>query len=131
MPSPQYSKAKGRSWENEICEWLDPQIRQEPERRRLSGVNDRGDIAGIPKLVIEAKNAREYKLPDWLRQAVTEAVNAKADFGVVWMRLMGKPRADQGVILMRPEDFLKLLAAAGYVDLVPIEDVPVSSGKAV
>ena len=97
----------------------------------MAGINDKGDIAGIPKLVIEAKNVREYKLPDWLRQAVVEAVNAKADFGVVWMRLMGKPRADQGVILMRPEDFLHLLARAGYVDLVSTDDVSVSSGKAV
>lgn len=131
MPSPAQSKAKGREFENAIVKWLGDRIKQEPERRRLAGINDKGDIAGIPKLVIEAKNVRKYQIPDWVRQATVEAVNARADFGVVWMRLMGKPRADQGVILMRPEDFLHLLARAGYVDLVPAEDDSVSSGKAV
>lgn len=131
MPSPQYSKTKGRTWENAIVEWLDSRIRQEPERRRLAGVNDKGDIAGIPKLVIEAKNTRQYDIPGWMREADRESVNAKADFGVVWMRLMGQVKVDNSVVLMRPKDFLNLLAAAGYVDLVPTEDVTVSSGKAV
>lgn len=129
MPSPAYSKTKGRLWENAIVEFLGSAITAETERRRLSGVNDKGDIAGIRGVVIEAKNERTYKIPEWIRESVREAANAKADLGVVWFRLNGRPKAQDGVVAMRPQDFLALLARAGYVTLAESEDAPVSSSE--
>jgi hypothetical protein len=129
MPSPAYSKSKGRLWENAIVAFLDEMIAEETERRRLSGVNDKGDIAGIRNVVIEAKNERTYKIPEWIREAVREAGNARADLGVVWFRLNGKPKARDGVVVMRPQDFLMLLAKAGYVTLADVDDGPVSSSE--
>jgi len=53
--TPQSIKAKGRNAENQFVKFLSawwPSV----ERRRLAGVHDRGDIAGVPDTVIEVKS---------------------------------------------------------------------------
>ena len=51
--NPSSIKAKGRNAENQFVQFLS---RQWPmvERRRLNGVHDRGDIAGVPDTVVSA-----------------------------------------------------------------------------
>lgn len=64
------------------------------ERRALAGVNDRGDVAGIPRTVLEVKNHGVYDFPAWLREAQVEADNASAKFyaSVVKPRGVGATR---------------------------------------
>lgn len=116
MSNPQYSKAKGRDWETAIVAYLTTHGVPYAERRRLAGQHDKGDIAGLPGVVIEAKNERSYRLPEWVREAETETVNARADFGVVWARQNGKPGAENGFVVMTPSTFMHLLRQAGYLD---------------
>ena len=66
------------------------------ERRALNGKNDRGDIAG------------------WLAEAQQEAINDRADFGVVWAKRKGKSSAADGYVVMDGETFARLLAAGGW-----------------
>ncbi len=61
------------------------------ERRRLTGSADRGDIAGIPDVVIEVKGDRSNRLREWKRETLTEIANASAGFGLLVVRTERKP----------------------------------------
>lgn len=105
---------KGTAWETEICSFLVECGWPYVERRRLNGRYDRGDIAGIPGVVIEAKNAKRMALAAWLDEANEEAVNDKADLGAAWFKRRGRASAGDGYVLMDGRTFARLLTAAGY-----------------
>lgn len=48
------------------------------ERRALSGNKDKGDVAGIPGVVIEVKAAATQLIGPWQRETLTEMANAEA-----------------------------------------------------
>ena len=85
------------------------------ERRALNGKHDRGDIAGIVGVVIEAKSAARIDLAGWLTEAQQEAINDRAEFGVVWAKRKGKTSAADGYVIMDGETFASLLAGGGYL----------------
>lgn len=84
------------------------------ERRRLAGQADRGDIAGVPGVAIEAKNTRALDLARAVDEATVEAGNAGVGVGVAWIKRRGKPSAADGYVVMAGETFVALLAEAGY-----------------
>jgi hypothetical protein len=109
------SKAKGTAWESSIVTYLKewggwPHI----ERRTLSGAKDRGDIAGLPGVVIEAKNAARIDLAGWQDEATRETANASAAVGVVWFKRRGKTSPGKGYVLMTGDQFVDLLKSAGW-----------------
>ena len=108
------SKAKGTAWESAIIAYL--RLRGWPyaERRALNGAIDKGDVAGIPGVVIEAKNAKTINLACWLDEATLEADNDHAAVGVVWFKRRGHINADHGYVLMDGDTFTHLLHDAGY-----------------
>ena len=61
------SKAKGTAWETAVVDYLRANGHPHAERRALSGNTDRGDIAGVPGVVIECKNAKTMALAAWAR----------------------------------------------------------------
>lgn len=71
------SKAKGTTAEREVVRYLQ-QWWPAAERRALSGNKDKGDVAGIPGLVIEVKAAARPMLAAWERETLTEMANAEA-----------------------------------------------------
>ena len=109
------SKTKGTLWESAIIEYLKSRGVRYAERRALSGNLDRGDIAGIPGVVIEAKNARAFDLAGWLAEAETERLNDRATVGVVWAKKRGKTSAAHGYVIMDGETLVDLLIEAGYI----------------
>ena len=107
------SKARGTSWESAIVRFLSgwwPHV----ERRTLNGAQDKGDIAGIPSVIIEAKNCKEFRLAEWVTEAEKERVNAKALVGVVWAKRRGKASAGDGYVIMTGGQFAYLLKEAGF-----------------
>lgn len=113
------SKIKGTSWESEIVRYLRECGVPSAERRALHGNHDRGDLAGIPGVVVEAKNAARLDLAGWLDEAEIEQRNDHADLGVVWFKRRGRTSAGRGYVLMSGDAFVGLLIAAGY--LAPVE----------
>lgn len=109
------SKAKGTRWESAIVDYLRANGAPHAERRALGGAKDRGDIAGIPGVVIEAKSHTGMRLADWIAEAETERVNAGADLAVVWHHRRGKASAGDGYVTMDGRTFVRLLRAAGYI----------------
>ena len=85
------------------------------ERRVMGGRNDRGDVAGIPGVVIEVKNQTAMDLAGWVDEAGTEAwgglqPDGVAAVGVVWHKRRGKGDPLDWYVTMTGRDFLALLA---------------------
>jgi len=106
-------KIKGTSWETAIVNFLREAGWPDVERRALNGTKDRGDIAGLRGIVVEAKNAARLDLAGWLTEAEMERINAGADIAAVWAKRKGKTSPGQGYVIMSGTDFLILVAQAG------------------
>lgn len=73
------SKQKGTAAETAVARWLQTHGFLYAERRTMTGNRDRGDISGIPGVVIEVKNCRRDGLPAWVDEANLEAAHVDAD----------------------------------------------------
>lgn len=71
------SKAKGTAAEREVVRYLQNWW-PAAERRALSGNKDKGDVAGIPGVVVEVKASSAANVPAWMRETWTEMENAGA-----------------------------------------------------
>jgi hypothetical protein len=101
---------RGRDGENLIVEVLRSAGYPNAERRRQGGAYDRGDIAGVPDVVIEAKAApARYEISEWLKECDKETANDDAHLGVVWFKLRGSRDPLQWPVMMRGRLFLPLL----------------------
>ena len=107
-------RQKGTRWENAIVEYLRERGWPHAERRALNGINDKGDVAGVIGVVIEAKDCKTHELAAWLDEANKERDNAGADLGVAWFHRRGKASARDGYVLMDGDTFTWLLKSAGY-----------------
>lgn len=108
------SKAKGTAWESKIVAALNAAHWPHAERRALNGSTDRGDITGIPGVVIEAKDHNRITLAEFVDQANIEAANACADIGAAWLHRKGHSSPLDGYVVMDGSTFIHLLKEAGY-----------------
>lgn len=108
------SRAKGTQWETAIVAFLRDHGWPYAERRALSGNLDRGDIAGLPAVVVEAKNAKTINLAGWLDEATVERDNDHADLGAVWIKRRGRLDPGRAYVVVDGDTFVQLLKAAGY-----------------
>lgn len=109
------NKDKGTTWETAIVNYLRTRGAPHAERRTPNGTKDRGDITGIPAIVIEAKNTTRIDLAGSLKEAHTERDNDHADLGAVWAKRRGKTSPADGYVIMDGKEFTDLLIAAGYI----------------
>jgi hypothetical protein len=108
-------KRKGTAWESAIVAYLRGRGAPHAERRALSGAGDRGDIAGLPGVVVEAKSCARLELAAWVDEVRAEVANDGAAVGVVWVRRRGKTSPADGYVVITGEGFVELLAEAGYI----------------
>lgn len=108
------SKRKGTAGEVAIVATLVEQGWPHAERRALNGAHDKGDVSGIPGVMIEAKAEKSYDIAGWLKEVAAEKANAGADVGACWFKLRGKTDPMQWGVLMTGAQFVALLRAAGY-----------------
>lgn len=107
-------KAKGTSFESLIVGYLKEHGWPDAERRALTGTHDKGDITGVPSLVFECKNHKTLSLSGWLIETETERQNADAQYGVLVAKRKGYGQAADQYAVLRLEDMIRLLHAAGY-----------------
>jgi len=107
-------KRKGTAAETAVVSFLQSAGFPYAERLALQGGKDRGDITGIPGIVVEVKNEAEYALSSWLQECRVEVENAKADFGFVAAkpRGVGTTRTDQWYAIMNHHPFRELFHQA-------------------
>lgn len=103
------SKQKGTTWETATVDYLHELGFADVERRALAGILDKGDIAGLPGIVIEAKACVMWTVPAWLRETTVERDNAGAWLGVCWAKIRGKAHPRDGAVIMSGEQFGTLL----------------------
>lgn len=87
------SKAKGTTAEREVVRYLQ-QWWPAAERRALSGNKDKGDVAGIPGVVVEVKAAATQQLAAWKRETLAEMENAGAKYCALVVKRAYKPVQD-------------------------------------
>ena len=107
------AKQKGTRFESAIVAYLRANGWPYAERRAPSGVADKGDIAGVIGVVIEAKDRSRMELAAWVDEATEEANNARAHHGVVWHKRRGKASAGDAYVTMTGATYLALLRATG------------------
>jgi hypothetical protein len=115
------SKAKGTAAESAVVQYLQAKGFAQAERRTLNGAHDRGDIAGIPGVVIEVKNCARQELAAWVGEAERERDNDRAGLGVVWHKLRGKTDPAKWFVTMSGEQFVNLLRE--FMEMPPLETV--------
>lgn len=103
------SKAKGTSAETAVVRFLRAIGFAQAERRTLNGILDRGDITGIPGVVIEVKNCARQELAAWVAEAERERDNDRASLGVVWHKRRGKTDPADWFVTMSGSQFAALL----------------------
>lgn len=121
------SKDIGTHWESEVVACLKRFVRHPPtpllpdprrwphvERRALQGSVDKGDISGIPGVMIECKAEKRINLAGYAKEVEDQTRNASADIGVAWVKRPRKARAEDGYVVMSGSMFMKMLAEAGH-----------------
>ena len=113
MSTPQ--KRKGSAWERDTKDWLNSKGFTYAERAYGAGRHDDvGDIRGINGVVIECKNEKTLRLPQYLRELEVEMVNAKAITGAVFIKKRGTSNVSDAYVVMTAEIWANLLKQAGY-----------------
>ena len=108
------AKQAGTRFESAIVAYLVSRGWRHAERRAKTGALDKGDITGIPGVVIEAKDVAKITLAEFLREAQVEAENAGALVGAAWIKRRGKASPADAYVVMDGETFTHLLGEAGY-----------------
>ena len=103
-------KTKGTAAETAVVNYLIDNGFPHAERRALNGNQDRGDVAGVPGVVVEVKNAVRVELAQWLDEAMREGRQANASVSVVWFKRRAKGSPGEWFVLMTGEQFTKLIA---------------------
>jgi len=111
------SKRKGTLAESAVVDYLRRTFSM-AERRALQGAKDRGDVSGIPKVVIEIKNHASYKLPEWMRETKVEQANDNAEIGILVIKPngVGVSNVQDWWSVVPLETMVKLLKDAGYAE---------------
>lgn len=109
------SKAKGTAFETAIVGYLRDNGAPHAERRTLAGSNDRGDIAGTPGFVWEAKNAKRLELAGWVDEMLTECANDGTRLGAVIHKRRGH-NVRRAYATLQLDQLCHLLRLAGYLD---------------
>lgn len=119
------AKRKGTAAESAVVQYLQAMGFTQAERRTLNGAKDRGDIAGLPGVVIEVKNCARQELAGWVAEAEVERNNDNASLGVVWHKRRGKGQAADWFVTMSGEQFVFLLRE--FMEMPPLDN---ESGEA-
>lgn len=102
------SRAKGTAAESAVVAYLQANGFSYAERRALAGINDKGDISGVPGWVIEVKNCSQASVGAWLIEASIEATNASVDCYCVWHKRAGKGSPGDWYVTVPAEVFVTL-----------------------
>jgi len=109
---------KGPLAEAQIVAYLRGNGFPDAERRVMGGSNDRGDVAGVPGIVIEVKNHAAMALAEWVDEATREAnvdgtKPGRLELPVVWHKRRGRGSPADWYVTMTGADFMILLQKAG------------------
>ena len=103
------SKRKGTTWESAVVDYLRTHGQPYAERRALCGTSDKGDVSGVPGVMIEAKNEKTVTLGSYLDEVKVETTNAHASVGVAVVKRRNRGPGDAYVV-MSLEQFAAMIS---------------------
>jgi hypothetical protein len=103
------SKRKGTAWESQVVAYFRAHGQHFAERRALTGSADKGDVSGIPGVMIEAKAERQITLAAYADEVKVQTANAGASIGVAVVKRRNRGPGDAYVV-MSLDTFAQLLA---------------------
>lgn len=103
------SKRKGTGAETAVVQWLRDNGVVHAERRALAGNLDKGDIAGLPGVVVEVKAEKGHDLAGWCAELEAEIRNAHASTGVVIAKKRGTTNVGDWYAVMPARLWLALV----------------------
>lgn len=112
------SKAKGTRWEVRLRDHFRANGAPHCERLAQGGSQDRGDLTGLPGVVIEAKAYKQMHLAEWQDELRVEMRNADAPVGAVLIPRRNHPTAN-GYAVLPIDVFTLLLQQAGWLPESP------------
>jgi hypothetical protein len=113
MTSPQ--KRKGNAAELAVARWLREWGWLNAERSRSGWHDDRGDIDGLPGVVVEVKNEKRIDIPGYIGELIVEMNNADAWTGVCIVKRRGSVDVD---------DWYAIMPAYVWAELMTLVDFP-------
>jgi hypothetical protein len=122
LTSPQ--KRKGSAAELAVAKWLRKLGWIHAERSRAGWQDDRGDIDGLPGIVIEVKAEKKFDLPGYLRELEVEIENAKAWTGTVIIKRRGSTNVDDWYAVMPAKIWAELLLMLDQPHPNPVTPIP-------
>lgn len=118
--NPRQAKTKGRETEQMLVDHLRRNwALVNVERRRLTGRDDQGDIAGWLGVCVEVKSGARIDIAGWLDELAAEIRNAHAEVGFVAVRPRGKPDPADWYALLPLDALLELLREVGWIPRGP------------
>lgn len=93
------SKRKGSAFERDVVAYLVGHGFPWAERRALAGNLDKGDIAGVPGVVLECKNTKALDLAGAINEAEAEARNAGVSIFAAVIKRRQRPAGDAYVVM--------------------------------
>ena len=103
------AKQKGRLAEAQVVDCLREHGFPYAERRALAGTHDRGDVTGIPGVVMEIKNCARLELAVWMDEALREADGKDPDLALVVHKRKGKGDPLDWYVTCTLRDMIELL----------------------
>jgi hypothetical protein len=93
------SRRKGTAWESSVVDYLKRSGFPYAERRAMCGTNDRGDIAGVPGVMLECKAERSIDLAGYMDEVKAETRNAGTAIGAAVVKRRNRGVADAYVVM--------------------------------
>jgi predicted lipoprotein len=103
------SKRKGTTWESAVVAYLQDHGQPYAERRALTGNADKGDITGIPGVMIECKAEKTVTLGAYADEVKVETANAHASIGVAVVKRRNRG-PDAAYVVMTLEQFVGMIS---------------------
>lgn len=107
------SRRKGSTYELAVVKWLNGHSWPYAERRIAGMAADKGDITGMPGVVVECKNRKDFDLAGYLAQLEVEMHTSGAETGVVIIKRRGQTNVGKHYALMPVELWADLMVEAG------------------
>ncbi len=107
------SKDRGTRWESAVVDFANEHGFPQIERRALRGVNDCGDLTGLPDWVLECKDEQRIELGTYMNEVKNEVQNDGAFFGAALVKRRQRP-VGEGYAVLRIDDFFALLKLADW-----------------
>jgi hypothetical protein len=98
----------GSEWEQRCVNYMAKNGFPYAERRVKNGPKDRGDLAGVPGVMLEFKAERAYDLAGYMNEVAVEKTNAHAQVGAAVVKRR-KHGVDRAYVVMEFKDFLDLI----------------------